>query len=455
MALVAALLVLILPPAFDIEGLSDAGERMLGIFLLAIVLWISEAIPLYATAAVIILAEILLVSDQAIVGTQLPDAPSYASFFGALSHPAIVLLLGGFSLALGASKFALDRNLARVLLRPFGTNPRAIVLGLMLITAVFSMFMSNAATTATLLAAVLPVVARLGPDDKLRTGIVLSIPVSANIGGIGTPVGTPPNAIAIGSLADAGIDISFVEWRVRAVPVMLVLLFGAWWLIMRLFPPSQSTLELQMDDDFDRSPSALILYGVFVVTILLWLTEPVHGVASSVVGFLPPVVLLATGVFGPRELQEMPWHVLWLVAGGIALGIGVTATGLDTWMVGGVSWEAMPTWAIVAVLAVVSLGLSTVISNSATANLILPLGLTLAVSSAVDLNPIEAGFFIAVAASLAMALPVSTPTNAIAYSTGAISTRDMVVTGAVIGVVGLVLYLVAAPVLWDLMGLSL
>ena len=119
-----------------------------------------------------------------------------------------------------SAKYKLDRSMASVLLRPFGVSPRYIVLGLMLITAAFSMFMSNAATTATLLAAVLPVVARLDPDDRLRTGLILSIPVAANIGGIGTPVGTPPNAIAIGQLAASGVTIGFGKWMLMAVPAM-------------------------------------------------------------------------------------------------------------------------------------------------------------------------------------------------------------------------------------------
>ena len=454
--LVVGLVGMAIPLVVDIGGLSEPGERVLAVFVLAVVLWVTEAIPIFATAVLIILLEILLVSDQAI--WSLPDAgaaPAYRTFFDSLAHPALILLLGGFSLAIGAAKFALDRNLARILLRPFGNSPDRIVLGLMLITAVLSMFMSNAATTATLLAAVLPVTAALDPDDPLRTSMVLCIPVSANIGGIGTPVGTPPNAIAVGSLAEAGIDISFTKWMGLAVPVMLVLLVIAWLLIVRLFPAKGETIDLRIESSFDLSRGALILYVVFGLTVLLWLTEPFHGIPASVVGFLPVVVLLSTGVFGTRELQEIPWHVLWLVAGGIALGIGVTSTGLDQWLIDRVSWESIAAGLVVVVLAVATLAMSTVISNSAAANLLIPIGLTLALSDAVDLDPIAAGFFIAVAASLAMALPVSTPTNAIAYSAGTIRTRDMAVTGIILGLVGVALYLFVAPVLWDVMGLSL
>ncbi len=456
LGLTLGVIVFALPLLVEFEGLSVAGHRIFSVFLLAIVLWVTEAIPLHATAALIILLEILLISDQALPA--LPagfEAPPFSTFFASLAHPVLMLFLGGFFLADGAAKFRLDQNMARVLLRPFGDSPNRIVLGLMLITAVFSMFMSNTATTATLLAVVLPVIATLPPEDRLRTGLALSIPVAANIGGIGTPVGTPPNAIAVGSLAEAGISISFVQWMVMAVPMMVVLLLIAWVVLTRLFPAQQKTLRLKIDATFDTSLPAKVFYATFALTVGLWITEPLHGISSYIVGFLPVVILLSTRVFSTRDLQSIQWHVLWLVAGGIALGIGVNASGLDLWLVELVSWESIGRALLVFTLAVVALLLSTFISNSAAANLLIPIGLSLALSDAVGADPALAAFFIAVGSSLAMALPVSTPPNAIAFSTGAVTTRDMAVAGSIIGVVGLVLYVFVAPLLWDLMGVAL
>jgi sodium-dependent dicarboxylate transporter 2/3/5 len=454
--LVVGVIAFALPYLVEFEGLSVAGHRIFSVFLLAIVLWVTEAIPLHATAALIILLEILLISDTALLSIPAGfEAPSYATFFAALAHPVLMLFLGGFFLADGAAKFRLDKNMARILLRPFGDSPQRIMLGLMLITAVFSMFMSNTATTATLLAVVLPVSATLNPEDRLRTGLALSIPVAANIGGIGTPVGTPPNAIAVGSLADAGISISFVQWMVLAVPMMVVILLIAWYLLTRLFPAQQKTLQLKIDATFDTSLPAKVFYATFALTVGLWMTEPLHGISSYIVGFLPVVILLSTRVFSTRDLQTIQWHVLWLVAGGIALGIGVNASGLDLWLVGLVSWESVGQALLVLTLAIVALLLSTFISNSAAANLLIPIGLSLALSEAVAAEPALAAFFIAVGSSLAMALPVSTPPNAIAFSTGAVTTRDMAVAGSIIGVIGLVLYVFVAPLLWDLMGVAL
>ncbi|MGZ5382874.1 MAG: SLC13 family permease [Acidimicrobiia bacterium] len=454
--LVLGAIVFVLPYVVQLEGLSVAGHRIFSVFLLAIVLWVTEAIPLHATAALIILLEILLISDKAL--SALPagfEAPAFSTFFAALAHPVLMLFLGGFFLADGAAKFRLDKNMARVLLHPFGDSPRRIMLGLMLITAMFSMFMSNTATTATMLAVVLPVIATLEPGDRLRTGLALAIPVAANIGGIGTPVGTPPNAIAVGSLADAGISISFVQWMVMAVPMMLVILLIAWYVLVRLFPAQKKVLKLKIDATFDTSLPAKVFYATFALTVGLWMTEPLHGISSYIVGFLPVVILLSTRVFSTRDLQSIQWHVLWLVAGGIALGIGVNASGLDLWLVGLVGWESIRPALLILTLAVIALLLSTFISNSAAANLLIPIGLSLALSDAVAGQPALAAFFIAVGSSLAMALPVSTPPNAIAFSTGAVTTRDMAVAGSIIGVVGLVIYVFVAPLLWDVMGVAL
>jgi sodium-dependent dicarboxylate transporter 2/3/5 len=445
----------VIPWVVDFDGLSEAGHRALAVFLLAIVLWVTEAIPLYATAAGIIFFQILLISDEALVA--LPEgfaAPGYADFYAVLAHPVLMLFLGGFFLANGASRFRLDRSMARVLLRPFGDAPRMILLGLMVVTAGFSMFMSNTATTATLMAVVLPVIASLEGDDRLRVSLALSIPIAANIGGIGTPVGTPPNAIALGGLGDAGVDVSFLEWMAMAVPLVVALLAFAWLLLVWLFPAKAGSVRLQIDADFDRSRDARIFYATFALTVALWLTEPLHGIKATIVGFVPVVVLLATRVFRSRDLQRIQWHILWLVAGGLALGIGVASTGLDVWLIDLVSWDTMPAWLVAALLALVALVMSTVISNSAAANLLVPIGLTLAASPAIELDPIRVGFFIAIGASLAMALPISTPPNAIAYSTGATRTADMARAGLAVGAVGLVLFVAVGPLLWGLLGVG-
>ncbi|MBU0679249.1 MAG: DASS family sodium-coupled anion symporter [Verrucomicrobia bacterium] len=454
--LILGLLLFCMPFVVTFPGLSPAGHRIFSIFLLAIVLWVTEAIPLFATAAVIIFLEILMISDKSLL-PQISgfSAPKFSVFYNALAHPVLMLFLGGFFLADGAAKFQLDRNLARVLLKPFGTSPKYIMLGLMLITAMFSMFMSNTATTATMMAVIIPVLATLPVQDRMRTGLALCIPIAANIGGIGTPVGTPPNAIALGALSKAGpqYSISFVKWMVMAIPCMVVILFFAWVLLTLMFRSGAKEIRPQIDSKFDKSLPAYVFYITFAATILLWLTEPLHHVKSTIVGFLPVVVLLSTRVFTTKELHAVQWHVLWLVAGGIALGTGVSASGLDAWMIGLISWGDMSPAMIAAILCLAALMMGSVISHSATANLLVPIGMTLAIS--LQMNPVKAAVFIAIGSSLAMPLPISTPPNAIAYSTGAVKTKDMAITGVIIGVFGWALFTLVAPHLWNLMGVHL
>jgi solute carrier family 13 (sodium-dependent dicarboxylate transporter), member 2/3/5 len=447
--LLVGAVVFLLPLVVDIPGLDPAGQRMLAIFLLAIVFWVTEAIPLVATAVLVILLQVLLLSEQAILpGSE--EVLTSASVFAALADPVIVLFLGGFLIADGAAKFGLDRNLAAVLMRPFAGDARRTVLGLMLITALLSMFVSNTATTATMFAVVIPILVAL-PPGKARTGLALSIPVAANVGGLGTPVGSPPNAIALGQLTAMGEQVSFLGWMLLAVPLMLVVLVFSWWFLTRRYVPAGVPVDLALTAEFDRSPAARLFYVVAAGTVTLWLTEPLHGISSSTVGFLPVVVLLATQVMSGDDLKVLQWPVLWLVAGGIALGAGIGASGLDLWLLGLVTWDAFPVTAVVALLAFVGLGLSTVISNSATANLVVPLAISLATGIGTD--PTAIAVVVALACSLAMALPISTPPNAIAYATGEVTTGDMASSGIVIGAVGVGLLAFALPPLWNLLGL--
>lgn len=442
--------VLVIGPQGD---LSSPANRMLAIFGAAVVLWITEAIPLAATSVFVIIAQILLISDEAIVG--LPGdftPPGYESIFATLAHPVLMLFLGGFVLASAATKYGLDRNLAGVMLRPFGSSPRAIIAGLMAITALLSMFVSNTATTAAMMAVVLPVAARLDEADRLRIALVLSVPVAANIGGIGTPVGSPPNAIVLGRLAEQGEAIDFLQWMLMAVPVAVVVLVVAWVFLVRMYRSSTTSVELHIGGEFDRSRLAIILYVTFGLTVVGWMTEPFHGVPSAIVGFVPVVVLLSTRVFSVDDLRRLNWHILWLVGGGIALGNGVADTDLDSWFIDRLDWGSMSTVVFAFALALLALVLSTIISNSATANLIAPIGIGIAVSGVVDIDPLLAGLIIAMACSMAMALPVSTPPNAVAYASGQIETKDLALVGVAVGAVGMLLVVFVAPPIWEVMG---
>ncbi|AZN30924.1 DASS family sodium-coupled anion symporter [Flaviflexus salsibiostraticola] len=450
--LVAGLLAFAFPLVVDIPGLDEPGERMLAIFLLAILFWVTEAIPLVATAVLIIFLQVLMVSSGAIIdpGGSVEALPA-ADYFAALANPVIILFLGGFMIAEGAEKYRLDRNIAAVMLKPFAGSIRITILGLMIITALLSMFMSNTATTATMFAVIMPIIAGL-KDPKSKAGLALSIPLAANVGGVGTPVGTPPNAIALGALEERGIHVSFVDWMIIAVPLMLVVLVASWLLLSALFLPKEGKIEVELGKNWDRSRNARLFYIITALTILLWMTEPLHGVSSNIVGFFPVVALLALRVMEGSDIKRLDWPVLWLVSGGIALGTGVGATGLDVWMVESIPWESFSPTLLLFVFGMIGLGLANVISHSAAANLLVPLAVSLAISLE-STNVIVLAVVVAVATSFGMSLPISTPPNAIAYSTGEISVKNMAIVGVIVGLGATLLLIFAMPPLWELMGL--
>ena len=377
----------------------------------------------------------------------------YQDFFGTLANPIIILFLGGFMLAAGAVKYKLDRNLTRYLLKPFGNRPLYIMLGLMLVTAVLSAFMSNTATTAMMVTVILPIIAQLEPGDRFKIAIALSIPFAANIGGIATPIGTPPNAIVLAALTDAGRNVSFTDWMVLTGPVVILMLLLTWSMLFKVFRPSIQEFNLNMKGTFSTRPKAILLYIIFGMTVLLWVTENQHGISSSMVAFFPIAGLIATGVLDKDDIRSLPWEVLWLVAGGISLGLSMDQTGLAMWMIGGINWAVMGPFALVFTFGVISLAMSNFLSNTVAATLIMPLAVSLW-SAGVLPEPfglITIGLIISVSCSLAMILPISTPPNAIAMSTGIINTPDMAKAGVLVGVIGLLIVVAHALIYWPLL----
>lgn len=394
-------------------------------------------------------AETLIVPDykHKLIGYQ---PVSYTVFFGTLANPIIILFLGGFMLAAAAVRYNLDKNLTNVLLKPFGDKPVYIVLGLMLVTAALSAFMSNTATTAMMMTVAIPIAAQVAKEDKFRIMLALSIPVAANIGGMATPIGTPPNAIVIAALNQQGLGIAFGTWMTLMVPLALLLLFLAWISMRKLFTPTVERFRLELQSSFDKSGKAILLYAIFAVTVLLWVTEAQHGIPSGMVAFLPIAGLTVTSVLGRDDIRSLPWEVLWLVAGGIALGISMENTGLAVWLVSSISWEMFPQILLLLVFAAVALMLSNFLSNTVTATLLIPLAISMGTSGLTGegFSLIITSLVIGAACNMAMLLPISTPPNAIAMSTGFIKTGDMVKVGLVVGFVGLVAGLVLAVLYW-------
>lgn len=446
---------LVVPFFLNISGLSDAGHVALGIFFLAAAFWMFEPFPIFATSVLVILLQVLLLSKEGLLFTEVSssyDPTAYTSFIGTLANPIIILFLGGFILADAAVKYDLDKNLTRILLRPFGSKPGFILLGLMIVTGLLSAFMSNTATTAMMMTVILPIVARIDKKDPLRIGLALSIPFAANIGGIATPIGTPPNAVVIGALSQQGINIPFGEWMILATPLVIVALFFAWFLLLKMFKPTVDSISIDMTGKFNTSKNAFLLYLVFGLTVLFWVTESFHGVKSAIIALIPIVFLTLTGVVTKEDIRRLPWEVLWLVAGGISLGISMKSTGLAEWIVGSIEWSAFGGVMLLVVFSGVAILMSNFLSNTVTATLLIPLAVSLATSGIAGegFSLIIVSLVIGISASMAMMLPISTPPNAIAMSTGTIETGNMAKAGLTIGIFGLLLVVLYAVFYWPL-----
>ncbi len=438
---------------FGIAALTIVQQRVIALFVFAALMWIFEIIPNWTTSLLVITILLLTVSTKGIGFLCNPDFGTLmkpARIMSSMADPVVMLFLGGFVLAIMAERYGLDVVIARALLSLFGTRPQFVLLGFLLIIAVFSMFMSNTATAAMMLTLLAPVLSKLPVDDKGKIGLALSIPVAANLGGIGTPIGTPPNATAKGYLEQAGIDVTFGEWCVHMIPYVLIMILVAWIILQIFFPFKTKKLVLEIPkSDKKRDWKYVVVWVTFIGTILLWATEQITKINSNIVAFVPLAVFTATGLFGKEEIKEINWNVLWLVAGGFALGYALQDTGLAKVLIEAIPFGQMPVVLVIVVAGLVCYFLSNFISNSATAALLIPILIVVASGLADPSAPSNASFiafggtqamiiFIATCASIAMLFPISTPPNAIASSTGLVETKDMARVGLVIGVVGFI-----------------
>lgn len=444
----------ILPQVINIPGLSEAGCLAFGILITAAIFWMTEPVPIFSTSILVIFLQSLLLSKQGLISWADGsfDAPSYSVYMATLASPIIILFLGGFMLADGAVKFDLDKNLTRILLKPFGSKPAIILLGLMIVTAILSAFMSNTATTAMMMTVVIPILAKTKAGDPFKIALLLCIPFAANIGGIATPIGTPPNAVVIGALTKSGIDVSFTYWMALALPFVIAMLAITWVLLLSMFKPTTEKIAMDLTGSFKKSKPAFIMYGVFILTVCMWVTESLHGLSSSLVAMIPVAGLTLTGVLTKADVRKLPWEVLWLVAGGLALGIVMNSTGLAEWLIGLIDWTVLPGTVLLAVFTICGIVISNFISNTVTATLLTPIAISLVTSGAVvGIDMLILGLVVAISASSAMMLPISTPPNAIAMSTGLLETGDMVKAGAIVGLISFIFLMASALLYWPIL----
>lgn len=361
---------------------------------------------------------------------------SYQIFLNPIASPVLVLFFGGFILAIAATKHGFDVRLARAFVKPFGTHPRMVLLGVIATTALFSMFMSNTATTAMMIAILAPLFKHFEGRDPFKKALVLAVPFAANVGGMGTIIGTPPNAVAASVLGQIGHPISFFGWMAMAMPVVVIVLLILWLLLIKIFKPRMDHFEMLFPEDLKLTWDLVIVVVTFTVTILLWLLEPLTGIPSAVVALLPIMIFTLFGIIGREDLRKIEWHILILVAGGLTLGVAMKQSGLSDLLVGYLLVLQLSPVLLLITICVFAMIISNFMSNTAASNLLIPIVTSLAVVS-----PSLGAIVVALGCSMAMSLPISTPPNAIAFATQAVETRDMARYGTIVSFFGLIVLL--------------
>lgn len=417
---------------------SQTQNLVLLLLFMAIALWITKAIPPFSVG-ILIIGYLVVV-----MGT---DENQHAMrYVQTWSDGVIWLFLGGFFLAEGMKKTKLDEDLLKRLLPKFGKKPHFILLGLMTTTAIISMLMSNTATTAMMIATVSPIFASLDKKSNFSKALLLGIPTAASIGGMGTIIGSAPNAIAVGALEGVGISISFLEWMIIGVPIAAVLIYIFWRILLRRYRISREDMDIQfavnseeVSDQFvakELRLQKLIMLSVLAVTLFFWLTSKWFGIPIAAVSGIPIVALTMLGILDSDDVRALPWDTLMLVAGGLALGMAIQEQELASHFVDKLSHVQISFYLLMLLFGFITVLLSNFMSNTAATTILVPIALSLMSISSGDFSPAVLPLVIALSASCALLLPVSTPPNAIAFSTGLIKQSEFRLGGVSIGIFG-------------------
>jgi len=462
------------------EGLNVTAWRTIGVTCMMGAWWMLEAIPISATAFLP-----LVLFPMLGIQTATKVAPSYAG-------DLIFLFMGGFVIAIAMEMWNLHRRVSLNILKIAGANPGMLVLGFMVATGFLSAWMSNTACATMMMPIGMAIISLLnnGKDEKNSVDdtnrkfgicIMLGIAFSASIGGLMTPIGTPPNAVLVGQMSKiAGIDIGFGNFMMIGVPIAVVLMTITWLLLIKVFFPVKgvnldkavSVVDEELEKLGPLSRGEALVMLIFVLTAACWMfrskitgaigtinvagTEIVAGrvirdstiaMTAAVIMFVTPVSL-KEGKFlvDSSVFNKIPWDVLVLVGGGLALGGALNSSGVSQYVAANMeSVSNMSTIMIIAVCSTIVMLITQLASNTATANTFVPLGISIAVG--IGQHPMMIAVPMAIGAGLAFSLPVSTPPNAIVFGSGLIRIPDMFKVGILANFIGIAIAIVVMYVM--------
>lgn len=445
----------LLPPP---EGLSPEAWRVVSLAVLMVVWWVTEAIPIAATALIPLAALPLL------------GAASMKDAAAPYADPIVFLFIGGFILAAAVERWRLHERIALSIASVAGGRPVALVAGFMLASMLISMWISNTATTLMLAPIAIGAARAMSgggkPDLALGGALTLGVAHAATIGGIGTPVGTPTNLIGRAFFERAGEPISFIQWMVQAIPIMLLMMPVAWLLLCwPLFGKGRARYEAiggVVKDALKAlgpiSRPEVRIGVVFGLAALAWMTrtelaklpglDALTDTSVAIVGalllfFVPSGRGNGEKLIDWKTAESIPWGIAVLFGGGLSLAAGMEATGLATWIgewIGGL--DGFSAFSLVALLVVTTILVSELASNVATLTSMLPVVAAVAAATGTPLQ--QLGFPVTLAASFAFMLPVATAPNAIAYSSGLLTLKRMLAVGFGLNIAAIILIMTFA-----------
>ncbi len=449
-------------PAGELVDFDRGGRATAAVAVWMAVWWLSEAIPLYATALVPLVLLPLL------------GAASMREAAAPFAHELIFLFMGGFLLALSMQRWGLHRRIALLVLRLFGERPVNLVGGFMVVTALLSMWVSNTATAVMMLPVAASVVELLArqtgsadasealddPHSPLRSfavALLLGIAYSASIGGVGTPIGTPPNLFLVSyARSHLGVELSFVRWMGLALPLVVVFLAITWLLLTRVLHPIRlgrieggaAVVRRELTALGPMGVGERIVLAVFLATSLLWITRPLLT-ELSIGGVRPLAGLTDTGIamlaalalfVAPVDRRagefvldwptavKLPWGILVLFGGGLSLAAAIHANGVGEWVGAQVAgFGGVPSLWVVAAVVTIIVFATELTSNTATTATLVPV--LAALAPGLGLAPMVLAVPAALSASCAFMLPVATPPNAVVFGSGFVTLQEMSRTG--------------------------
>ncbi len=430
---------------FPLE-LTVAQQAALAIFTAAITLWVTEAIPLHITALLVLFLEVTWLTP---VLKQSNPSFSPAVFYAPFFSDIIALFLGGLLLAEMIKKYHIDVWVTSGVVRLAGSRVDRILLSLMLTIGILSMWMSNTAATALGLILVQGLTTQLKRSGSdFSRAFYLGIPFAANLGGMGTPVGTPPNAIAMAALLKHGHQVTFAKWTVAMAPLALLSIVLVYKILKIFFKAPQKPFAYDPQSRFSFERNTKLVIFVFFLTVTLWLTSGWHGIPDGAIALLPVILGFALGLLEERDFKHVSWDILFLVGGGLALSVALEKAEVNELLLNFLPNGSISLYGAMIVFSVIGLFFSTVMSNTATASIVIPMTFLIA-----GLEPEPIVIATAAGVSAAMALPVSTPPNALAYGSGEIEMADMIKVGLVTGLVSLGLIWSVGYFYWKILGL--